>query len=266
MAYEIRTYSGFQLQIDTPQDLQQLIFSEQVRPEDQLRDDFFDRWIPAREHPHAAPMFRALRERLAQNAKGAFLDSGTAIADARAFADAPPARPDWHVRFTGRTLGPLPEERLVAMISRGEVPPDAQAYASGSSRWLPITEIEQLRGFLPMESLAPAAQAPPPKPTSSVVIRGLNPPKPPQPGPSPKPLGQGGGLLPSLPDDLKQFVMREDAPQAAAPRERTLMRPREDVMRAQYAQAQRQRQVLVIALAVSALVTLLLVVILVVTA
>jgi hypothetical protein len=272
MAFEIKTYSGFQLQIDDARELQQLIFSEQVRPEDQLRDDFSGRWMAAREHPAAAPIFRALRDRLAQNAKSAFLESGTAIADSRDFADAPPARPDWHVRFQGRNLGPLDEEKLIQLISRGEVPADAQVYASGSSRWQVISDIEHLRGFLPIAVLAQAPAPPRAKASSSIAIRGLstpdNPAKPAvaaKPANSVaaasgvKPIKAEDGLLPSLPDDLKQFIARDEPQAAASPRERTLRHPREDVMRRDQASAHKQRQqVLILMVAICGCLILLL--------
>ena len=68
-----------------------------------------------------------------------------------------PAAPMWHVVLNGRTIGPMPQQQVDAMLASGQIMPSVLVWTSGMSDWMPA-------GQTPAFSSRIGAATPPPLP------------------------------------------------------------------------------------------------------
>jgi TM2 domain-containing membrane protein YozV len=50
----------------------------------------------------------------------------------------------WHVRASGKTVGPVSSSQLKQGVEQGKIPANAQVRKDGSDEWVPITKIKGL--------------------------------------------------------------------------------------------------------------------------
>ena len=64
----------------------------------------------------------------------------------------------WHVRASGKTVGPVSSSQLKQGVEQGKIPANAQVRRDGTEDWVPITKIKGLNW--PEVSVEPAGLSP----------------------------------------------------------------------------------------------------------
>ena len=66
---------------------------------------------------------------------------------------------DWYYAKHGKQQGPLPVDRLKAMIESGEVAPTDLVWREGMAEWLPVVQVTELRNPVPSSAISPGGGA-----------------------------------------------------------------------------------------------------------